>query len=63
MPLRYDEYPPGFAAWLEPLFEGRARFVAGLAPAERWVAGATVEAFAVGGHGPTLAALQAASRT
>ncbi len=61
MPLPTREFPPGFAEWLEPLFESRRRFVAGLAPVERWVAGATVEAFALEGCGPSLAALQAAS--
>ena len=61
MPLPSHEFPPGFVEWLEPLFEGRKRFVAGLAPAERWVAAAAVDAFVGRGRGPSLAELQAAS--
>ncbi len=61
MPLPSHEFPPGFAEWLEPFFEGRKRFVAGLEPVERWVAAAVVEAFVGQGRGPSLAELQAAS--
>ncbi len=57
MPIPADEFPTGFVEWLQPLFDSRQRFVAGLGAAERWVCRRIVDSFVERGCGPTRAEL------
>ena len=54
MRIPSHEFPEGFAEWLQPLFDSRERFVAGLSSAERWVCGRVVDAFVTTGTGPSV---------
>ena len=59
MRIPRHEFPEGFADWLQPLFDGRERFVDGLSPAERWVCQTVVDRFIETGAGLSVDALLA----
>lgn len=57
MRLPAHEFPDGFVDMVQPLLDGRHRFVESLSSAERWVCTAVVDAFVGGGSGPTRSTL------
>lgn len=53
MPIPKDGFPPGFVEWLEPLYEGRQRFVANFSADQRALCRAVVSSFVETGQGPS----------
>ena len=53
MRLSPHAYPPGFAAYLQPLLDARLRFEDTMPPEVRRVCLAIIDAFSILGRGPT----------
>lgn len=53
MPIPKDGFPSGFVEWLEPLYEGRQRFVGSFSTDQRRVCRAVVSSFVETGRGPS----------
>jgi hypothetical protein len=54
MPLRPEDYPPGFAAYVQPLLEARQRTLQRLSDEERYVCHQILAMFFRCGRGPTI---------
>jgi hypothetical protein len=54
MPLRSEDYPPGFAAYVQPLLDARLRVLQRLSDEERYLCHQILEMFFCYGHGPTI---------
>ena len=54
MPLRPEDYPPGFAAYVQPLLDARLRVLQRLSDEERYLCHQILEMFLRCGHGPTV---------
>lgn len=54
MPLRPDDYPPGFATYVQPLLDARQRVLQRLNDEERYLCHHILEMFFRCGRGPTI---------
>ena len=54
MPLRPEDYPPGFAAYVQPLLDARQRILQRLSDEERSLCHQILEMFFRCGRGPTI---------
>jgi hypothetical protein len=54
MPLRSEDYPPGFATYVQPLLDARQRVLQRLSDAERYICHHILETFFRCGRGPTI---------
>ena len=54
MPLRPEDYPPGFAAYVQPLLEARQRILQRLSDEERCLCHQILAMFFRCGRGPTI---------
>src|SRR5262245_12659906 len=54
MPLRTEDYPPGFATYVQPLLDARQRVLQRLSDEERYLCHHILEMFFRCGRGPTI---------
>lgn len=54
MPLRPEDYPPGFATYVQPLLDARQRVLQRLSDEERYLCQQILEMFFRCGRGPTI---------